>query len=246
MKQKHTRVLPYRTPIRIESYDVNEKSKLSLPGIAAIFQEAAWKHASELNYGYHSLKERDLHWVLKKTNIKINRFPDWTEAMCLRTWPSDIEKLFFIRDFDFYDVDRKLSVFGSSSWLIVNKNGRPQIPSHIHDEIPLYIDEKRIKAKTAFPDDASNYKKCFDKKIRQSDIDVHHHVNNVRYYEWVVDCLGENNISETKIREIEMNFIAECRINDLLTIYQGSKNGIHFVKGKIEHKEIFLSKIKTR
>lgn len=244
MKQKHTRVLPYRMPIRIESYDVNKDAKLSLHGIASIFQEVAWKHAAELDYGYKALKERNLHWVLRKTLIKIKRFPEWTEGICLRTWPSAVEKLFFIRDFDFHDVDRECCVSGTSYWLIVNDKGRPQIPSHVREDIPLYYDEERIQASTDFPNDCDEYEKCFDKKVRQSDIDVHNHVNNVRYYQWTVDCLGEKNISETDISEIEFNFLSECRLNDKLSVYYGYKDDIHFVKGKIDKRDVFIAAIK--
>ena len=245
MEHKHTRVFPLRSSKVIDSNDINEAARLRVPGIAAIFQELAWEHAAELDYGYHNLREKNMHWVLSKMVFKVKRFPRWNEEIALRTWPSDVKKLFFIRDFEYRDTERHVCVAGSTSWLVVNGNGRPQIPSHVRDDIPLYTDEQCACLDTGFPEDADDYKVCFDKKVRQSDIDVHHHTNNVRYFEWAVDCLAENGVSETAIRKVEMNFLHECKLGDTLRVSYGMADGVHFVKGSGEKRDVFLVKIEV-
>src|SRR6056297_3111232 len=115
MRYKNTRIFPFRKLDRIQASDVNKYAKLSLSGIARKFQEAAWEHAAELDYGYHNLAEKNMNWVLARILFKITHYPEWTQEIGVRSWPSDMENLFFIRDFEFRNTDARVVIAGTSS-----------------------------------------------------------------------------------------------------------------------------------
>ncbi|MDA3820888.1 MAG: thioesterase [Candidatus Delongbacteria bacterium] len=248
MRYKNTRIFPFRKLDRIQASDVNKYAKLSLSGIARKFQEAAWEHAAELDYGYHNLAEKNMNWVLARILFKITHYPEWTQEIGVRSWPSDMENLFFIRDFEFRNTDARVVIAGTSSWLIVNKQGRPQIPSHVCQEIPLNADERSLFRNPSKIDIPKAQELCFNITVRRTDIDMNNHTNNVRYFDWIVDCLAQKDILEQNITSVEVNFLHESREGDALDIfYAQHDDGAHIVSGTNQNgKAVFVSKVKSR
>ncbi|MGC9331484.1 MAG: acyl-[acyl-carrier-protein] thioesterase [Bacteroidales bacterium] len=247
MRYKNTRIFPFRKPDRIKASDVNKYTKLSLSGIGRKFQEAAWEHAAELDYGYHNLAEKNMNWVLLRILLKIHHFPSWTQEISIRTWLSDIENLFFIRDFEFRDNDAHVIIAGTSSWLIVNDKNRPQIPSHICEEIPLNKDERSMFRNPSKIDIPKAQELCFNVTVRHTDIDMNNHTNNVRYFDWITDCLILKGIEEQNIHKVEINFLRGSMEGDALDIFYAQHDEAHIVYGTNQDgKPVFVSKVKSR
>jgi medium-chain acyl-[acyl-carrier-protein] hydrolase len=244
MSNQHTHIFPLRKSSRVEASDVNKSGRLSLSGMAKKFQEAAWEHAAELDYGYHNLAEKQLTWVLSRMLIKIHKYPRWNREIAVRTWPSDMKKLFFIRDFEFRNTDAHVVIAGTSSWLIVNDKGRPQIPDHACDNIPLKKDERslfRNPSKIPLP---TEYDRCFKVAVRYSDLDMNNHTSNVRYFAWIADCLAQKGVYEDDISLVEINFLKECKLDDVLDIcYSLQHDNTHVVTGiNQDGKYVFAAK----
>ncbi len=248
MKYKNTQIFPFRKLERIQASDVNKYAKLSLSGIARKFQEAAWEHAAELDYGYQDLAEKNMNWVLARILFKINRFPEWTQETNVRTWPSGMENLFFIRDFEFRNMDGKVMIAGTSSWLVVNDKNRPQIPSHVRKEIPLNKDERSMFRNPSEIGIPEKQDVCFSVTVRRTDIDMNNHTNNVRYFDWITDCLALKGIDEPRIYKLELNFLHESREGDLIDIcYYKNDDGAHLIFGANQSgKHVFVSKVITK
>ncbi len=245
MKNNIIQTEAYKRTEEIRSFEVNSEKNMNIAGIARKLQEMAWEHSSRLNYGYNDLIKKQFHWVLARTEIQIHRLPVWTEFIELSTWPSGLDGLFFVRDFEYKDQEEKLCISGSSDWLIINERLRPQIPNHVMESIPI----KDKKALGKYPEKLTyktEMEKVFNVHIRLSDLDPNYHTNNVRYYQWTVDCLAEKNISDNNITRIEMNFLHESKKSDDLEILYAKDENAHWVKGKRNGKQdVFLCRVET-
>ena len=80
-------------------------------------------------------------------------------------------------------------------------------------------------------------------QVKQSDLDLLHHVNNVKYLEWILDT--QTNIKATRPHQIDINFVGEARLNDKVEIYSEVSNGEQFYQIKSGEKEICRGILKT-
>jgi acyl-CoA thioesterase FadM len=55
-------------------------------------------------------------------------------------------------------------------------------------------------------------------EVRYSDIDIHHHVNNIKYIEWILDSVPYEMNRTHQIHTFEINFLAESSCEDVLSI----------------------------
>jgi len=83
----------------INSFDINPIGKARLTAIANFLQETAYRHATELELGYHHLERMNRAWVLSRLKISVEKYPAWDDVITVETWPHGIEKLFALRDF---------------------------------------------------------------------------------------------------------------------------------------------------
>ena len=51
-----------------------------------------------------------------------------------------------------------------------------------------------------------------------SDLDIVNHVNNVKYLEWCLDLIETKEIFNQKIKSIDMNFMKEIVLKDIVAI----------------------------
>jgi medium-chain acyl-[acyl-carrier-protein] hydrolase len=61
-------------------------------------------------------------------------------------------------------------------------------------------------------------------QVRNSDIDMNQHVNNTRYAQWVLDAIPFSSHSRFNLKEYEVNFIAETKAGDVITIQEARAN----------------------
>jgi medium-chain acyl-[acyl-carrier-protein] hydrolase len=236
-------VSPYSRNEEVRSFEVNPEKNINIAGIARKFQELAWEHSSRLKYGYKDLAKRNLHWILTRTEIHIHRALLWTEFIDACTWPSGLDGIFFVRDFEYKDIQGNICISGSSDWLILNDKLRPQIPAHVLPAIPVHH-KKALGENPRKIQFDSDMKSVFTTQIRLSDLDPNYHTNNVRYYQWTCDCLAEIGLDENKIQHVEMNFLHECRKGDILEISYAKDNLAHYVKGKRNgEQDVFLCRV---
>jgi acyl-ACP thioesterase len=86
-------------------------------------------------------------------------------------------------------------------------------------------------------------------EVRYSDIDVHHHVNNIKYIEWILDSVPFETNQTHQIHTFEINFLAEASCEDTVsiqteTLQESPPVFLHCVSREGEGKE--LCRARTR
>ena len=211
----------HKHDISVHSYDVDFNSRLNVFSLFNYFQEIAWEHAAILHFGLEDLSAKNLFWVLSRVRVEIERLPLWTEKLTLITYPRGNDGLFAIRDYEIFDSKGVRIIGGSSSWLILDfKNRRPVRLSDL--DFPFMTNERRAITVNAskIADAKVEPTKTYGLTVKTSDIDVNYHVNNTRYIEWAYNSFPLEYHKDNLIKVVEVNFLAEGKEDNKLTIDQ--------------------------
>lgn len=179
-------------------------------------QEAAWSNATALGFSTVDLMENNITWVMNRMRLEIYRLPIHKEKIKIETWPAGMDKYFTKRDFRVWSEEGELLVEAASNWLVMNINTRKliAIPSYIKDAnfvvernnvVPIIDKVKYNAASTA---NAKNI------QVSWFDIDINDHVNNIKYYQWILDSLGGEYLDNHRLIKIDITFKHEGKYGD--------------------------------
>lgn len=202
----------YREDFTIRASEISPEGKATLPAIAYLLQEVAGNNALQLNFDISQLEAKNLTWILHRLHLQMDAFPEWRDTITIQTWPSGSDRLRAYRDFRILNSDGAEIGRSLSYWLMLDlKTRRPvRIPGEILEMAPkdiehvLEVKKNRLKVTLR----KTNSPKTFH--VRQSDLDMNRHVNNVKYIEWALATLDD----PQEIREIDIEFRSECRMGD--------------------------------
>ncbi len=203
-------------PVTTDGSD--SKGRMTLPYLCLLMQETATLHADSLGWGYDILKENNLQWVLSRQWIRMTRLPRWKEEVRVGTWPSDRGAITWNRDFRIYDAAGEAIGEATSLWFVMDRTSRRPKPAPFGREISLE-DVERVNTEVLKPLPApENPETTRTVSAAYHDIDVHNHVNNVKYLTWMIDGLDPQLMETHQVMETEINFLAEGLLGDVLDI----------------------------
>ena len=233
----------------IKSYEACATGELSLNSLFHFLQEAASNHAHKLNVGFSHMREMNLFWVLSRIKIEIENIPKWGDTIEIETWPKGVEKLFALRDFIVRDINGNVLILATSSWLVVDTF---KYKLHRIDELGVPIPDNN--GKYALNEVADKIKPILgintelEHKIYYNELDYNLHVNNSNYPAWLLNFYSPIDLTEHKLKTIQLNFLEEARFGDelkLIRTVDGDNNKHHFFEGyKISDKaKVFQAQI---
>ncbi|HMA61673.1 MAG TPA: acyl-ACP thioesterase domain-containing protein [bacterium] len=234
----------YETDYKVKSYDVDLHKKMKLSRLFHLFQEAAYQHASILNFGYQDLIKENMFWVLARVKVNFERLPEWNENIKMKTWPKPARRLFAYRDFQIFDEKQNNIIQATSAWLVVNiDTKRPVRINRNLDYFKPKVKKNALDAelkKIQIPD---NIARVEQRKVKYSDLDLNNHVNNATYLDWLSDSLDIAYLREHSIKNIAVNFQKETGLDDEIDIFTtSSKNRIYSLYQK-DDQDIFRARL---
>ena len=147
----------------------------------------------------------------------------------LQTWPSNLTKIDFSRDYRLLNKEGEIISQGTSQWCIVDINTHRilrtstiNFPTDVQED-PLYT--ARLDKLSEY--DYSNQKIKYSHTITNSDLDHYGHTNNARYAVMLFDALPNN--LEEQVHTMELNYIAEAKLNETIDLYYQKDNKL--IKG---------------
>ena len=216
---------------KVTSADTDMYSRLRPGALLNFLIQSAINSADDLGLGFGSIKSLDLFWVLSRLTVEISRPLKWYEDLTVETWPKDVERIIYLRDFIVRDKEEKVVAKATSGWLAVDFNTkRPKRIDDLHAEM-----FERLKSKAALEDFPEKLTSpgggdLFEIKSSYFDIDLNKHVTSTRYIDWMMDTFGlEFNFSHYPKR-ISINYLKETMPNEtiILTRNEPSPGQYHF------------------
>ncbi len=218
----------YTEELSVPSMVTDTRDRLSVPGLARLFEEMAWQHARRLGVDFTG--ESDYFWVLSRLRVRVTELPVWSQGIQLETWPSGVERLFACREFRLSTNSSSESsrdlIVATSRWLVMSaENGRPVPPRRALDTDAIPTTERILReepeklhgAQDERPPDAGS--PASEIIVRYSDLDRNRHTNNSRYITWMLDALSPQFHEEHAIADFDVNFTAESHYGDELRVF---------------------------
>ncbi|MEZ5083233.1 MAG: thioesterase [Bacteroidales bacterium] len=219
-------------PHYIYWHDVDVTGYMNFAAIARYLQEAAWHSADQLGFGFETAKEMNQFWVLIKQWIKMDRFPKWKEKIVIETWPRGVNGYWVLRDY-FIKDDKGETLGGvTSSWMLINTlTRRPERPVITPEVLPYIGSQLALEGSAPKIEFISQNEKKDSLKVRYSDMDLHGHVNNSRYIEWIFNALSACGL-KNKYSSLQINHLAETVENDILDVVVSDIENTVFIKAE--------------
>ena len=195
----------------IRSYEIDAGGRLSIPSIFNLLQDAASNHAYKLGVSVHQLLEKNVTWVLSRMMLRMDTFSTWQDPVRVRTWPSGIQTVFALRDFEIRDDADRIIGSAVSAWIVIDADKRrPVRPTSFAKQINSVeglrsLDHPLNKLPKV---DAADYESRFF--VRYHDLDINQHVNNVRYIEWLLESIPDFGREGLTLKELELNYLGEA------------------------------------
>jgi len=203
----------------VSFYEVDAKNRVFLPSLWKYLQETAWNHAHRIGIGYSDLARNDHFWVLSRLAIEMNEYPGWGDKIRVKTWLLESSRLFAFRDFSIIKEDGRVIGGAKSAWVVLNlKSRKPQrIESFLKDLNPIPDQHGAETKLDKLPAPGVPGEEMFF-SVHYGDLDMHQHVNNARYIEWILDSYPFEINQTHHITNFEINFLAESNCGDELSV----------------------------
>lgn len=201
----------------VHSYDTGTDGKLRPDALLSYLQDIAGHHASILKVGREELLVKERFWALVRIVSRLSVSPLWNDTIHIKTWPSGIEGIFAIRNFQICNSKAEVIGEASSSWVIVNSGSRRPVRPEPHlAELGLGSPVEGFLCKPAekLQEAGIAAYRSPVKNVRYSDLDVNMHVNNAKYLQWILDSYPLDFIKENEALVVEANYIAETLSGD--------------------------------
>ena len=205
----------------ISAHDTDMKDKCKLTNICNYIQESAIRHVLQYGMDPYKWMNEGLAWVLSRMKIEMYEYPEWQEIIKIRTWSRGTKGLFVNRDYELLDSNDKIIGKATSAWLIIDiHKRRPLRPTTYLEAVNYrFVTDRTSIAEELRPLDKQEYTdSVFSLPIRYSDVDMNHHVNNVKYARWQLDAVPTERISKEDVKEFEINFLHETILGETVNM----------------------------
>ncbi|XP_066346783.1 palmitoyl-acyl carrier protein thioesterase, chloroplastic-like [Miscanthus floridulus] len=219
----------YQQTLVLRSYEVGPDKTATLETVLNLLQETALNHvwmSGLLGDGFgatHGMIRNNLIWVVSRMHVQVDQYPIWGEVLDIDTWVGSSGKNGMRRDWLIRGRNSgDVFVRATSTWVMMNKVTRrlSKMPEEVRGEIaPWFIDRHAIQdeatEKIVKLDSTAMYVDS-DLKPKRSDLDMNHHVNNVKYVRWMLETLPDHFLQQNQLSSITLEYRKECGSSDVV------------------------------
>lgn len=206
----------WEASFQVKGYEVGPSGEARIDSLANYLQETADQHAENLEVGEQALLKAGKSWVLTRLFLRFDAFPRMGERITVQTWPSGLDRLAAQRDFRVTgEGGRELGV-ATSAWVIFNLAERSMDPMPASME-KLYLEGRPGRAlefTTRLVKRLKRHEHEKEFRVRESDLDILGHANNVRYPAWSVESIPREMREGCRLVELDIQFRNEARVDD--------------------------------
>ena len=233
--------MKYQTQITLYNSFFDANDNLSFKSVLNIFQDVASLHAEFLGVGYAAMLQKNLYWVLSRIKIDILKMPVPNQTVVLETWPHEKGRIDFDRDIKILSESGETLIIGTSKWCVIDTVRRMLQRTDNVNYISEsgFCQEKNYQdkfGKIVVPDGDKQEK--FVHTVKFSDLDHNKHMNNTNYA-----TLAQNAVENKFGKHFEINFNAECLLDEEIVVETLKCENKEFVLGSVNGKNSFVVEI---
>jgi medium-chain acyl-[acyl-carrier-protein] hydrolase len=209
----------------VTSAETDMYARLRLGAMVNYLIQAASDSADRLGFGYGSIRRQNLFWVLSRLTIEIFRPLRWHENVEVETWPKNVERVLYLRDFILRDSESEIIARATSGWLAIDLESRrikkiegieADYFTHLKDKHAL----SDLPGKLHPADGGEKFEIC----AGYFDIDLNGHVTTTRYIDWMMDTFGTEFHRLNFPRKLSLNLNKETMPGEMLRLMRKHEN----------------------
>lgn len=230
----------YEIPHRLTYYECDELGHPTLSMVMSMFSVVGDEQSEQLGLTQEKVQGTGGSWVFTNFEGELNLQPlNIGDNIILGTRATSYNRFFATREF--WLRDEKGNEYARVKALLVFMNLTTRKIQSIPDEVitpyqaPQVARMPRGKRPTQIADDAPVTTK--DYHVRYFDIDANRHVNNARYFDWLLDPLGEKFLTSHQLTAFSIQYRQEVRADHDVNsefIMKSPLNSCHQIKSNGE------------
>lgn len=217
----------------VRSYETDFRQEIRPSSALGLFQEIAGDHSQAMGLGFQKLGEQGRFWVLSKIYVEVDRKPASGEKVSVRTWPHRPNKAIYERSFTVCDESGQRLIGAESRWCILEKSGRIVPCSRIEQPEIDFWEENCLEdidwqiprvVRAAAPD--------FALTVANSEYDLNHHVNNIKYADYIFNCFTVAELEEQRLASFQLHYVKQAFEGDRLEFFRSeTEPGLFSIEG---------------
>lgn len=206
----------YSETYKIPYFETDIKGELTLASLVNILILASEHQLINLNVGEATMHSLNLGWVVTQYHLDITRMPRVDETVKIVTEAESYNKYFCYRNFWLYDEAGNQCVAVQSIFVMMSYETRKMVA--VVPEIMAPFESTEMKGSKRFPriqkvDHALATSKAY--RVRYFDIDGNQHVNNVHYFEWMLDALDYDFLMDHRAASVDIRYGHEIQYGQM-------------------------------
>lgn len=190
----------YEKKIKLPQFLGDRYRRLNLQDLMSVLIEVSGEQTLKMDVT--DISELGLKWIITQHRIQVNRMPKITEAVKVRTFIEEYNRIFTYRNFELYDENDELLVEVLTVFALINEKRKlSRIPKELGKDFGAK-ESKRIRRlpRPDLPEKADEIRKR-EYQVRYFDIDQNFHANNSMYFTWMLDALGDEFLARHDVLE---------------------------------------------
>ncbi len=222
----------------LRHYEMNKFGEATPAIMLALLEETAAEHCHSINYGLYDLLKQNIGWVLVSGVMKMKRYPRYKEKIVIRTWLSGYTNVKGFRENIICDEKGSIIGWSRGLWMFFDISRRR--PARIFDDIKVkwsFSPVNAMKHDLGNVIDTINSAEFVNEiMVKQSEIDIYQHANNVKYLLWLLDSVPDDVVDHNYLSFVDGRFQSEIHggqeIIMLTTPNKSYNEFIHTIKLK--------------
>lgn len=194
---------------RVVYYETNVTGVIGIGRLVDLMILVSGDQSDSLGVTDQRLSELGLGWVVTQHVMDITRQPRANEVVTISTKAQEYNRFFCYRDFWVTDQEGQQLVKMHSVFVLMDRTKRKivRLPQEI---IAPYESEytKKIE-RLAAPQPVNDATASKKYRVRFMDIDGNHHVNNVHYFDWMLDALPADFLLNHRLTKMNIQYRQE-------------------------------------
>lgn len=211
---------------RVDPQQVDFTLRASAASLINYMLNVAGVDAHNKGFGVEVLQGQSFTWVLSRLAVDIDTQPNQYDDISVDTWVNEFNRLSSTRNFRINRAGEVVAC-GVSQWCMLNMETRQAVDMSLLKDVYVraMVDEpspisqpERLRGVTVA--------ESVERRVVYSDIDFNRHVNTMRYIDMMFNNIPLDVIEHNDGLRLDINFIAEARYGETLTIGHSHEGSI--------------------
>ncbi len=223
----------YEWKVTVDSRDVDGSGFCKASALLGYLQEAATQASIHGGFSREAtLEAYGGFWMLTRMRYRLERPLRWSEELTIRTWHRGGRGASLYRDYDIFADGQRVGEC-VSQWVLASLADRRLIRlstvTHLEGTDGGALCKTETLRKLRMPE---TMEQAAGRHMNYSDTDINGHVNNTRYADFACDVIGVRGPEKGEyVAEMQIDYQAECRAGEELTLLRGQGGEALFVQG---------------